>query len=229
MRTKVRSFLRNNSLTLAFGLAFLATLTAQALVGLAAFNERQVAEGFAQVSFVHFVMSSDFGVDVMENWQSEYLQFFLYVFGTVWLIQRGSPESKPADKTGWESDEVQLVGPHADEKSPAWARAGGIRLKVYSHSLALVMGTIFLMSWFAQSVAGRVAYNQTQIGQLQLPLTWLEYIVSADFWNRTLQNWQSEMLALVSMAVLSVYLRQRGSPESKPVGAPHDTATGRTG
>jgi hypothetical protein len=225
----MRSFLRNNSLTLVFGTAFLATLTAQAFVGLADFNQRQVAEGFAQVSFVQFVTSSEFGVDVMENWQSEYLQFFLYVFGTVWLIQRGSPESKPVGQTGWESDKDQLVGPHATEDSPAWARAGGLRLRAYSHSLALVMGVIFLASWFAQSIAGRVAYNEDQLGQLQAPVTWLEYVVSPDFWNRTLQNWQSEMLALVSMAVLSVYLRQRGSPESKPVGAPHDTATGRTG
>jgi hypothetical protein len=225
----MRSFLRNNSLTLVFGLAFLVTLGAQAIVGHADFNQRQAAAGFEQVSFVQFVTSSDFGVDVMENWQSEYLQFFLYVFGTVWLVQRGSPESKPADKTGWESDEAQMVGAHANEKSPAWARASGRRLWLYSHSLALVMGLIFLASWFAQSITGVVAYNEEQLGQLQPPLTWPEYLVSPDFWNRTLQNWQSEMLALVSMAVLSVYLRQRGSPESKPVGAPHDTATGRTG
>jgi hypothetical protein len=84
------------------------------------------------------------------------------------------------------------------------------------------MGAIFFASWFAQSVAGRAAFNSEQLGQLQQPLTWWGYVGSADFWNRTLQNWQSEFLAVGSMAILAVYLRQRGSPESKPVGARHD-------
>jgi hypothetical protein len=92
---------------------------------------------------------------------------------------------------------------------------------VFSRSLGLTMAGIFLLSWFAQSVAGLAAFNAEQLSQLSDPVNWLGYVTSADFWNRTLQNWQSEFLAIGSMAVLGVYLRQRGSPESKPVGAAH--------
>jgi hypothetical protein len=99
---------------------------------------------------------------------------------------------------------------------------------VYSRSLGLVMGALFLLSWLAQSVAGSAAYNEQQLRDLQAPVGWAGYVASADFWNRTLQNWQSELLAVASMVVLSIYLRQRGSPESKPVGAAH-TATGVEG
>jgi hypothetical protein len=225
----MRSVLRKNSLTIVFGGAFVVTLVLQAIAGHAEFNQTQLAEGLQQASFVQYVTSSDFGVDVTENWQSEYLQFFLYIFGTVWLIQRGSPESKTVDEVGRQSDRHQLVGPHARDDSPGWVRAGGFRLGVYSHSLGLTMAAIFLASWLVQSLTGVVAYNEEQLSQLQPPIGWAEYLISPDFWNRTLQNWQSELLALVSMAVLAVFLRERGSPESKPVGAPHDDSTGRTG
>jgi hypothetical protein len=174
------------------------------------------------------VASSDFVVDVLENWQSEYLQFTLYILGTVWLLQRGSPESKELGKAGGESDEEQRVGRHADERSPRWARVGGIRTRLYSNSLVLVMTGIWLVSWAGQAVAGRVAYNAEQFDHQEAALSWLQYLGSSDFWNRTVQNWQSEFLAVGSMAVLSIYLRQRGSPESKPVGAPHE-ATGVEG
>ncbi|GAA4992895.1 DUF6766 family protein [Actinopolymorpha pittospori] len=225
----MRHFFRNYSLTLVFGVAFLGVLVAQALVGHADFNERQLAEGFQQISLWSYLTSSDFGVDVMENWQSEYLQFFLYIMGTVWLVQRGSPESKPPDEVGQQTDKEQQVGPYARLNSPSWARSRGLRLGIYSHSLGLVMALIFLASWFTQSVTGVVSYNEQQLGQLQAPISWSQYILAPDFWNRTLQNWQSELLALVSMAILAVFLRERGSPESKPVGTPNDDATGRTG
>jgi hypothetical protein len=167
-------------------------------------------------------------VDVSENWQSEYLQFLLYVMVTGWLVQKGSPESKSLDETGLESDEEQLVGEHAKDDSPAWARAGGIRTALFSWSLTFVMLAVFLVAWAVQSVAGWAAYNQTRLQDPQVTLGWGSYLRSADFWSRTLQNWQSEFLAVGSMAVLSVYLRQRGSPESKPVGEAHDH-TGITG
>ncbi|GAA3610130.1 hypothetical protein GCM10022419_113930 [Nonomuraea rosea] len=121
------------------------------------------------ISIFDYVASSSFAVDVSENWQSEYLQFFLFIMLTVWLVQRGS--------------------------------------------------------WLAQSAAGQAAYNSERLQDLRDPVAWGTYVTSADFWNRSLQNWQSELLAVLSMVVLSIYLRQRGSPESKPVGAPH-TATG---
>jgi len=142
---------------------------------------------------------------------------------TIWLVQRGSPESRALDKAGLESDEVQLVGEHAKPDSPAWAKATGWRRALFSRSLGLVMGLIFIASWSAQFIAGRSAYNAEQLMDLQAPLTWSEYLAAPDFWNRTLQNWQSEFLAVGSMVVLSIFLRERGSPESKPVGVAHSS------
>ena len=221
----MRRSLRENGLGLGFGALFVATLVGQALVGHADFNQDQAAHHGDPIGFWRYVLSSSFGVDVLENWQSEYLQFTLYIVGTVWLLQRGSPESKQLDKPGGESDREQKIGRYATEDSPSWARVGGMRTRLYSNSLLLVMGTIFLVSWLGQSITGRVAYNAEQLDHQQATVSWLHYVATPDFWNRTLQNWQSEFLAIGSMAVLAIYLRQRGSPESKPVGAPH-TATG---
>jgi uncharacterized protein DUF6766 len=225
--TARRGFLRENGLSLAFGGVFLATLIGQSVAGLADFNSQQVTNGLEQVSWLDFVTSSSFAVDVMENWQSEYLQFFLYIFATVWLVQRGSSESKEPGDEGERSEKEQRIGRHADEDSPEWARAGGWRTTVFSRSLGLLMGTLFLLTWASSSIAGWAAYNGEQLGNRQDPVSWLGYLGEGDFWNRSLQNWQSEMLAVGSMAVFSVYLRQRGSPESKLVGSAHDT-TGQT-
>ena len=121
--------------------------------------------------------------------------------------------------------EEQLLGEHATSTSPAWARAGGWRTSLFSHSLLIVMGTIFALSWAAQAVAGRIANNEQRMRDLLDPLSLGGYLASPDFWGRTLQNWQSELLAIGSMAVFAIYLRERGSPESKPVGAPHAETT----
>jgi hypothetical protein len=111
-------------------------------------------------------------VHVAENWQSEYLQFFCYIL----LIQLGSPESKRPDEIGRESDQQQLVGRHAHKGSPAWARAGGRRASLFSWSLGLTMGSLFPLSWLAQSIAGHSAYNSEQLGQLQGPVSWAGYV-----------------------------------------------------
>jgi len=224
---KSRGFLRDNALSLVFGAVFLATLVGQALSGMADFNAQQIADGLEPVSLGEYVTSSSFGVDVMENWQSEYLQFFLYIFGTVWLTQRGSSESKKPGEEGPESDEEQRIGRFAHEDSPAWAKVGGFRTAVFARSLGLLMGGLFLLTWTASAIAGWAAYNGDQLGRLEDPVSFLGYLGAADFWNRSFQNWQSEMLAVGSMAVFSVYLRQRGSPESKPVGVAH-AETGQT-
>ena len=224
----MKRFLRDNGLSLGFGVMFLASLVGQAFAGRSDFNHRQLLQGGEPLSLLQYVTSSDFAVDVSENWQSEYLQFFLFIFATIWLVQRGSPESKPVAKIGGESDKDQKIGRYADEDSPEWARAGGWRTAVYSRSLGLLMGALFLLSWLAQSISGLSAYNAEQLAALQDPVTWLTYVGSADFWNRTLQNWQSELLAVGSFVVFAVYLRQRGSPESKPVGDSH-TETQDTG
>jgi hypothetical protein len=219
----MRRRLRENGLSLFFGTILILALAGQAIAGLAEYNQQQLTAGLQPTTLGHYLLSSDFAVDVAENWQSEFLQFLLYIYVTVWLVQRGSSESKELNKTGRESDHDQLVGAYANERSPAWARAGGWRLAIYSRSLVLVMGSIFLLSWLAQSIAGRAAYNAQQLSEYEDPVSWWGYVSSPDFWSRTLQNWQSEFLAVAAMAVFAIYLRQRGSPESKPVGAPHDS------
>jgi hypothetical protein len=217
----MKTYLRRNGLTFSFLALFLAALVGQALSGNAEYNAMQATQGGSSISLWRYLTTSDFAVDVAENWQSEYLQFFLYVIATVWLVQHGSTESKEIGKEGRGTDEEQKLGAFIDADSPKWAKAGGWRTAVFSKSLGLVMGTIFLLSWLAQSIAGRAAFNGQALGQLQDPVTWLGYLGEADFWSRTFQNWQSEFLAVASMAALSIYLRQRGSPESKPVGAAH--------
>jgi hypothetical protein len=224
----LQRLVRECSLSLFFGGLFVAALVGQAFAGWHQLNDQQVAKGLSRLSLGQYLTSADFAVDVAENWQSEYLQFLLYVLVTVWLVQRGSPESKELGKAGLESDEDQLVGRYATEDSPRWARVGGWRTSLFSTSLVLVMAAIFLASWLVQSVAGWAAFNETRLQQLQDPISWGSYLANADFWARTLQNWQSEFLAVGSMAVLSIYLRQRGSPESKPVGEAH-SATGIEG
>jgi hypothetical protein len=212
----------NHALSLFFGGIFLASLIGQSVFGLAVYNEEQLEHGSQPVSYLQFVTSSDFIVDVAENWQSEYLQFFVFIIATIWLVQKGSTESKQPGDDGIGSDREQLVGKHARKDSPGWAKAGGWRQVLYSNSLLIVMGAIFVLSWFAQSLAGMVVHNQDQLQHDQPAVDWLGYIASPDFWNRTLQNWQSEFLAVGSMIAFSIYLRQRGSPQSKPVGTPHE-------
>jgi hypothetical protein len=219
----MRTFVRHNGLSLFFFALFFAALVGQSLTGMAEFNSQQVADHMATLSYGQYLTSSDFAVDVAENWQSEYLQFLLFIVATVWLLQRGSPESKSLDQAGLESDREQKVGRYAEAGSPAWAKVEGVRGFVFSTSLGLVMGFIFLGSWLAQGVAGTASFNQQQLSQLEDPVSFWGYLTTSDFWNRTLQNWQSEFLAVGSMAVLSIYLRQRGSPESKPVGALHES------
>ncbi len=213
--------LRDNALSLAFGAIFVLALIGQSIAGYLENNEQLQQHGMSPESFGAFLTSSDFVVDVAENWQSEFLQFFLFIAATIWLVQRGSPESKKPGDEGIGSDKEQLVGRHARPDSPSWARARGIRQTVYSNSLLLVMGGVFLLSWLAQSLAGTVVMNEENAEHGQPAITWLEYLVTPDFWNRTLQNWQSEFLAVGAMIALSIFLRQRGSSESKPVGAPH--------
>ena len=225
----VRKFVAENSLSLFFLAIFLAALVGQAIAGHSLYNQEQLEHNESAVSFWRYVGSSHFAQAVTENWQSEYLQFALFALATVWLLQKGSPESKELDQPGTETDKEQKVGRHATKASPGWARLGGWRTRLYSNSLLIVMALVFLFSWFAQSVSGWSEFNDQQALHGTAGVSWFSYIGSSDFWEATFQNWQSEFLAVGSFAVLTVYLRQRGSPESKPVGAPTSDATGQEG
>jgi hypothetical protein len=217
MSSRLRKFLYENGLTLTFLVLFFGALLGQAISGYHEFNSLQVQHGSSTITFGRYLTSSDFGAAVMENWQSEYLQFTLFIFLTVFLLQKGSPESKELGKEGTESEREQgLQG------------RSGFRVWLYSNSLVIVMTTIWVGSWVAQSITGWVEFNADRFSHQQDAVSYGTYLGSAHFWQTTFQNWQSEFLAVASMAILAVYLRQRGSPESKPVGAPHE-ATGMEG
>jgi hypothetical protein len=224
----MRRFVKDNGLSLAFLALFLLALGGQSLAGWHDYNATQLEHHDDAISWGRYVTSSAFGVAVLENWQSEYLQFTLFILLTVWLIQRGSPESKEPGEEGIEGERAQRIGRHADAGSPPWARVGGLRTLVYSNSLLLLMAAIWAGSWLGQSVTGLVEYNADQVQHGGGAISWGEYLTRADVWERTLQNWQSEFLAVGTMVIFAVYLRQRGSPESKPVGASH-AATGVEG
>jgi membrane protein implicated in regulation of membrane protease activity len=215
-------FLRENSLSLVFGGLFLLAVAGQSVAGVLARNEEAAAHGGEAISWARYLVSSEFGAALVENWQSEYLQFALFVLATAWLVQRGSAESiAPGDESRMD-DRGQLVGRYARSDSPAAAKAGGWKAALYGNSLLLLMAALFLASMLVQSLTARSEYNHDRAEHGEPAVSWTTYVVGADFWERALQNWQSEFLAVGSLAVFSIFLRQRGSTESKPVGAPHD-------
>jgi hypothetical protein len=162
----------------------------------------------------------------MENWQSEFLQFASFIALAIWLRQRGSTESKAMNEPSIPSDAKDKIGGHAGPHTPPWARAGGWRTAVYSNSLLAVMLFFWLGSWATQSVTGWRTYNDDQQTHKEASVSYSSYLGTPGFWNRSLQNWQSEFLAVASISLFTVYLRQRGSSQSKPVGEPHLSGTG---
>jgi hypothetical protein len=218
----VKRFLRENGLSVFFLVIFLVTIVGQSFAGQHAFNAEQAAHGEPTVSWARYLVSSDFGGAVMENWQSEFLQFTLFILATVWLVQKGSNESKQLEDAGPESKQKQKLEGYAPENGPLWAKVTGWRSWIYQNSLLLTMSAIFLATWAAQSLSNWTQFNEEQVAHDEATVSWSDFVVTAEFWERTLQNWQSEFLAVGVMVVFTIFLRQRGSPESKPVGAPHD-------
>ena len=218
----MRRFLRDNSLSIVFLGLFVVTLFGQSIAGFHLYNEDALEHHEPVTGYLRYLVTPEFGADILENWQSEWLQFWLFALATVWLVQKGSAESKEPGDEGLETDEQQRVGDFAGPNAPGWAKVKDWRLSVYSHSFTLVMGLVFLATWLGQSVASWASFNHDQSAHKEASVSWLSYMGSADFWERSLQNWQSEFLAVGTMAVFTIYLRERGSPESKPVGAPHE-------
>ena len=215
-------WIREQSLSLFFFALFLVTLIGQSVAGQRAHNAEQLAHDSDPMSWSRYVVSSHFGEAVIENWQSEWLQFVVFTMATIWFVQKGSNESKEVDQAGLESDQRQRVKGYADERSPLWAKVDDVRRTIYENSFLIVMGVIFFASWFVQSLTAWNEFNDEQRQHGESTVSWWTYLDRADFWEKTLQNWQSEFLAVGTMVVFTIYLRQRGSPESKPVGAPHD-------
>jgi hypothetical protein len=224
----VRRFLFENGLSLFFGGLFLVTLLGQSFAGQHTYNAEQLEHGGPAVSWPDYVLSPDFGGKVMENWQSEFLQFSLFILATVWLVQKGSNESKQLGSVGLESKQKQKLEGFAPENAPRWAKVRDARRVIYENSLLLAMTTVFFLTWFGQSLNNWREFNASQLEHDESTVSWGRYLLDPSFWDNTLQNWQSEFLAVGTMAVFTIYLRQRGSPESKPVGAPHEE-TGSSG
>jgi uncharacterized protein DUF6766 len=215
-------FIRTNSLALVLAALFLFSVGGQSYTGWKSYDAEQQAHHDSTVSYPRYLVSSDFYDNVMSNWQSEFLQISLYVMFAVWFRQRGSAESRDPDDPIRDPDEEEMLGRHLRKNSPKWARLGGWRLRIYQNSLLISMGILFFLSWFAMAVTQHNVYNADQLAHHQATVSLTSFFGSAYFWNETFQNWQSEFLAVGVFAVATIFLRQRGSTESKPVGAPHD-------
>jgi hypothetical protein len=224
----MRTFLRENGLSIFFLTMFLVTLLAQSFAGQHSYNTEQLSHEAAAISWWEYVTSVSYWGAVMENWQSEFLQFTVFIGATIWLVQKGSNESKRLEDVGTETDEQQKVGRHIKERSPRWAKARGLKRRLYENSLLITMTAIFFATWAGQSLNNWRVFTDEQRQHSEAATSWGSYLLTSDFWEKTLQNWQSEFLAVGVMVVFTIYLRQRGSPESKPVGAPHDE-TGTSG
>jgi hypothetical protein len=213
----MRRILRENGLSITlFGL-FLLFLLLQSISGWRVNNQdnqehRQPAESYAR-----YVRSGPFVEATFENWESEFLQMSGYIVLTVFLRQRGSPESKALD--GPEPVDEDPSEARDREGVPGPVRRGGLALAVYQHSLALTFAALFVMSFLLHAIGGHVEYNQEQLQHGEAPVSLLGFLTSAQFWFQSMQNWQSEFLAVFALVVLGIFLRERGSPESKPVAA----------
>lgn len=212
---------RRNGLSIVFGALFLLLLAGQVLTGERQFNEERELHGEPPLPLSVYLGSGHFLEATAENWESEFLQMAAYVFLTVWLFQRGSAESKSPD----EPEEVDRDPRLADGKrladAPWPVKRGGWVLRVYEHSLSLAFLLLFLLAFAAHAWGGLRLHNDEALAHGQAPQTLAHYLASSQFWFESLQNWQSEFLAILGMVVLSIFLRERGSPESKPVDAPH--------
>jgi hypothetical protein len=216
------SFLRENSLSIVwFGLFFVSFIVGQTVFGHLEYNDDQREHGRPEVTFAQYLGTAHFVEATMENWESEFLQMFLFVTLTAFLYQKGSAESKklyqeePVDRDPRKS---------RNKKDAPWpVRRGGVVLKIYENSLSLAFLILFLTCFFLHAAGGARHYNEERRDHgITREVTTLQYMGTSRFWFESFQNWQSEFLAVGSMVLLSIWLRQRGSPESKPVDAPHE-------
>ena len=215
----MKTFLRNNGLSLVLFGMFLSIWIGQSVVGLRVQNQERQEHGQPALGYAAYLHSGAFLEVTMENWESEFFQMSVYVLFTAFLFQKGSSESKtPGRKEEVDRDPRAA----ANRKNAPWpVRQGGWVLKLYENSLSLAFFTLFLLAFSLHAVGGMRAYNEEHHLSGAQALTFFGYLGSAQFWFESLQNWQSEFLAIWSMVVLSIFLRQRGSPESKPVDAPN--------
>jgi hypothetical protein len=215
----VKEKLRPHGLSLALFGFFIIFQLGLSGVGQRHYNQEQIQHGQPTVGYLEYVASAGFLEATMENWESEFLQMFAYVLLTAFLFQKGSAESKNPDQ----SEAVDRDPRQSREKKDApWpVRRGGIVLKIYENSLALALFLLFLISFMLHAIGGASEYSDQQIAHGAQAVTVFQYMGTAQFWFESLQNWQSEFFSIAILVVLSIFLRQKGSPESKPVDSPH--------
>jgi hypothetical protein len=215
----MRRFLRENSLSVAAFTIFILIYVGQSLVGQRAFNDDQQAHHEPTVSYGTYIRSAHFGEATFENWESEFLQMGGYVLLTVWLKQKGSPESKPLE--GDDPVDDDPAAHRHDPEAPWPVRRGGVVSTLYSHSLSIAFLSLFAAAFLLHAWTGAHAATAEALAHGQPPVRFGQYLTTAQMWFESLQNWQSEFMAVGAIVVLSIWLRERGSTESKPVHAPH--------
>ena len=208
-------FLYENSLLLVVTVMVLLTLGGQFVTGLLEYNDELKEMGLAELTARQYLTSGHFLEATFENWESEFLQMALYVMLTVWLRQKGSSESKKL----YEEEDVDAEPDPTKEDAPWPVKKGGWVLTLYKASLSITFTLLFLASVWLHAKGGAEVYNIEQVHQGKLAVTTWGYLGTSRFWFESLQNWQSEFLSIVSIVGLSIFLRQQGSPESKPVDA----------
>ena len=207
--------LRDHGLSLVLLALFVACMLGQVGAGYRAYNRDQREHGEAQATLSEYLRSSHFAEATAENWESEFLQMAAYVWLTAFLFQRGSAESN-------DPDEKREPKPPVDPRRVPWpARRGGLARRIYARSLSLAFALLFLVSFSLHAVAGAAHYSAEEVAHGGQVVTTWRYLGTSQFWFESFQNWQSEFLAILSMIVLSIFLRQEGSPESKDVDSPH--------
>lgn len=212
----MKEFLKNNSLSLVFFFLFLFSLVGQIIFGLEEHNIELLEQGGASLSLASYLTSGHFLQSTFENWESEFLQMSLFVVLTIFLQQKGSSESKDFEK----EEEVDRE-PSPTKKDAPWpVKKGGWILAIYKYSLTIAFTLLFLVS-FVIHFYGSLKDENLKLALKSLPPeSAMEYLTSARFWFESFQNWQSEFLSVLAIVILSIFLRQKGSPQSKPVDAP---------
>jgi hypothetical protein len=220
--------IHENGLSLvSFGL-FLFFLVGQSIAGWMEHNQEARHHGEEVLRYLPYLASPHFMEAVFENWESEFLQMAAYVVLTSFLFQKGSAESRKLPEEGEQNPQDQDPSQERDRPdAPGPVKAGGWKLWLYQRSLCLTLTLFFLLSMAGHAVAGAKEYSQEQVSHGEHAVSTLQYLGTPRFWFESMQNWQSEFLAVYALVVLSIWLRGKGSPESKPVAAPHsETGTG---
>ncbi|ANY83659.1 hypothetical protein BB934_36015 (plasmid) [Microvirga ossetica] len=219
----MRRFLHDNGLSVVLFSLFLVSLIGQALTGWKAHAEDLRIHDMPAIGLLSYLTSGHFISAVFENWESEFLQMAAYVVLTIFLFQKGASESKKPDESNPEDESPYAH--RSDPDAPGPVHRGGLLLKLYSHSLSIALVTLFLVSFWLHLAGSTRRMNEEAREHRQPPQTMTDTLVDPEFWYESFQNWQSEFLSIGVLLVLGIYLRQRGSSESKPVAAPHH-ATG---